>query len=97
MENIISEYWLPAFSPFSKCFQTLFYQGYLKLKEFADENFENGGKFSKRVENTVRKEKLVAYNQFLFSHVILKKNLHCRHIKARTCSRQGHCQFLISI
>ena len=38
-----------------------------KLKEFAD-NFkfdENGGKFIKRVENTVRKGEIARYEQFL--------------------------------
>ena len=40
-----------------------------KLKEFADDNFkfhENGRKFSKRVENTVKKEKLVDTSNFSF-------------------------------
>ena len=39
-----------------------------KLKEFADDNFEfydNGGKFSKRVENTVGKGVIVHNEQFL--------------------------------
>ena len=39
-----------------------------KLKEFADDNFkfdENGRKFSKRVENTVGKEEIAHYEQFL--------------------------------
>ena len=40
----------------------------LKLKEFADDNFEyneNGRKFSKRVENTVEKGEIARYEQFL--------------------------------
>ena len=40
-----------------------------KLKEFADNNFEfdeNGEKFSKRVENTVRKGEIAHSEQFLF-------------------------------
>ena len=38
-----------------------------KLKEFADNNFkfdENGGKLSKRVENTVGKGEIARYEQF---------------------------------
>ena len=39
-----------------------------KLKDFADENFivdENGGKFFKRIENTVGKGEIARYEQFL--------------------------------
>ena len=39
-----------------------------KLKEFADDNFkfdENGRKLSKLVENTVGKEEIARYEQFL--------------------------------
>ena len=39
-----------------------------KLKEFADDNFKfdkNGRKLSKRVENTVGKEEIARYEQFL--------------------------------
>ena len=39
-----------------------------KQKEFADDNFffdENGGKFSERIENTVGKEEIAHYEQFL--------------------------------
>ena len=39
-----------------------------KLKEFADDNFkfdENGRKLSKQVENTVGKEEIARYEQFL--------------------------------
>ena len=42
--------------------------GSSKLKEFADDNFrfdENGRKFSKPVENTVVKEEIARYEQFL--------------------------------
>ena len=35
-----------------------------KLKEFADDN-ENRGKFSERIENTVGKEEITCYEQFL--------------------------------
>ena len=39
-----------------------------KLKEFADDNFEfdeNGEKLSERIENTVGKEEIARYEQFL--------------------------------
>ena len=40
-----------------------------KLKEYADDNFnlknENGGRFSKRVENTMEKGEIAWYEQFL--------------------------------
>ena len=39
-----------------------------KLKELADNNFkfhENGRKFSKQVENSVRKGEIARYQQFL--------------------------------
>ena len=38
------------------------------MKEFADDNlerYENGRKFSKRVENTVEKGEITRYEQFL--------------------------------
>ena len=47
-----------------------------KLKGFADENFnfyENGRKVSKRVENTVGKEKLLVMSNFSFSHSGFKR------------------------
>ena len=46
-----------------------------KLKEFVDDNFElneNGRKFSKLVENTVEKEKLLVTSNFSFSHSVFK-------------------------
>ena len=47
-----------------------------KLKEFADDNFKfdkNGGKFSKRVENTVGKGEIARYEQFLLFPQCLQK------------------------
>ena len=47
-----------------------------KLREFADDNFkldENGGKFSKRVENTVGKGKIARDSNFSFSHTVFKR------------------------
>ena len=47
-----------------------------KLKEFADDIFEldkNGRKFSKRVENTVEKEQIAHYKQFLLFPVFFKR------------------------
>ena len=46
-----------------------------KLKEFADNNFkfdENGGKFSRRIENTVEKGEIACYEQFLSSQCFHK-------------------------
>ena len=47
-----------------------------KLKEFADDNFKfdaNDRTFFKRVENTVGKEEIAHYQQFLlFPHCVLK-------------------------
>ena len=47
-----------------------------RLKEFADKNFKfykTGGKFSKRVENTVKRGEIALYEQFLlFSQCFLK-------------------------
>ena len=50
-----------------------------KLKEFAGDNFkfdENGRMFYKRVENTVGKEEIAGYEQFL----------HFPHCFQKTCS-----------
>ena len=48
-----------------------------KPKELVDENFkfdENGGKFSKRVENTVGKGELACYELFLlFPRIVFKR------------------------
>ena len=47
-----------------------------KLKEFKDDNFEfdgNGGKFSKRVENTVGKGEIARHEQFLLSPQCFQK------------------------
>ena len=46
-------------------------------EEFADNNFnfdENGGKFSKRVENTVGKGEIARYLQFLLFPQCFPKN-----------------------
>ena len=47
-----------------------------KLNEFADDNFrfdENGRMLSKRVENTVGKEKLLVTSNFSFSYSVFKR------------------------
>ena len=47
-----------------------------KLKEFADDNFKfvgNGKKFYKRGENTVGKEEIAHYVQFLLSPLCFQK------------------------
>ena len=62
-----------------------------KLKESADNNFkfdENGIKFSEWVENTVRKEEIARYEQFLLFPQF-SKDLYCRHVKTRACLGKG--------
>ena len=62
--------------------------GSLKLIEFADNNFkfyENGRKFSKMVENTVGKEEIAHYEQFLLFANCFQKDLYFRHGKTRPC------------
>ena len=48
------------------------------MKEFANDNFkfdENGGKLSKRVENTVGKGAIARYEQFLLSPSVFDRLL----------------------
>ena len=58
-------------NPFCSCIDNVPNDKFLdwsNLKEFADDNFKlgkNGGKFSKRVENTVGKGEIARYEQFL--------------------------------
>ena len=59
-----------------------------KLKEFADDNFkfdENGTKFSKRLENTVGKEKNCSLRAISPFPTVFSKALYCRHVKTRAC------------
>ena len=61
-------------------------------KEPPDDNFkfdENGGKFSKRVENTVNKGETACYMHFPLFPSVFSKDLHCRHIKTRACLGKG--------
>ena len=58
--------------------QQIFYSS--KLKEFADTSVKfdkNGGKFSKRVENTVRKGKMAHCEQFLLFAQCFQKTCTC--------------------
>ena len=54
---------------------------------FADgkfKSFENGRKFSKRLENTVGKERIARYEQFFFFprlFPVFSEDLNCRHVK----------------
>ena len=79
----------------SKCFNPFPIDEILdssKLNEFADNNFEldeNWRRFSKRVENTVRKEEIACYEQFLLSPQCFSKDLFCRHMKTRACLGKG--------
>ena len=62
------------------------------LREFADDNFkldENGGKFSKRVENTVGKGEIACNKQFLLFPTVFSKDLYCRHVKTRAYLEKG--------
>ena len=54
-----------------------------KLKEFVNDNLnfdENGGKFSKRVKNTVGKGEIARYEQFLLFPWCFQ-DLYCRYVK----------------
>ena len=56
------------------------------LKEFADDNFkfdEIGRKFVKRVENTVGKEEIASYEQFLYFPQCFQKTCIARHVKPK--------------
>ena len=51
-----------------------------KLKVFVEANFElegNGGKFSKRVENTVGNGEIARYEQFLLFQQCFQKTSNC--------------------
>ena len=49
---------------------------------------ENGGKFSKWVENTVGKGEIACYEQFLL-FLVFSEDLYCRHVKTRACLGKG--------
>ena len=62
------------------------------MKELADDNLKfdkNGKKFSKRVENTVRKGEIAHYEQFLFFPTAFPKDLYSKHIKTRVYFGKG--------
>ena len=72
----------------------------IKLKEFTDDNFkfrENGRKFPKQVENTVRKREIAGYKQFL-PFPVFSKDLYCRHVENHGLFEKGltkdrkHCE-----
>ena len=57
-----------------------------KLKVFADDNLKfnkYGGKFSKRVENTLGKGEMLVLSNFSFSHSVFKG------LVLETCKNQG--------
>ena len=63
-----------------------------KLKEFADDNFrfdKNGRKFSKRVENTVRKRNKCSLRAISPFPTVFSKDLYCTHVKTRVCLGKG--------
>ena len=56
----------------------------LELKELTDDNFrfdENGGKFSKRVENTMGKGEIATLRAIAPFPTAFLKDLYCRHVK----------------
>ena len=58
--------------------QTTHFRRLYKLKEFADSTFEfdeNGGKFSKTIESTVRNEKLLFTSIFSLFHSVFERLL----------------------
>ena len=62
------------------------------MKKFADDNlksYENGRKFSKRVENTVGKREIARQEQFLIFPTAFSKDLYCRHLKTRASLGEG--------
>ena len=62
-----------------------------KPKGLADNNFkfdENGRKLPKWKENTVGKEEIARYKQFLLFPQF-SKGLYCRHVKTRACLGKG--------
>ena len=70
-----------------------------KLPEFAEDNLkfdENGGKFSKRVENTMEKRRSCSSRAVSPFPTVFSKDLYCRHIKTRACLGlgKGKCIFM---
>ena len=63
-----------------------------KLKEFANDNFEideNGRKFSKCLENAVRRGEIAHDEQYLLFPLCFHKSFFCRHVKTRVCLGKG--------
>ena len=63
-----------------------------KMKEFAHDNFrfaENGGKFSKRVENSVGKGEIAQFEQFLCFPQCFQKDLQCRQVENKSLFGKG--------
>ena len=64
----------------------------LPNSEFADDNFkfdENGRKLSKQIENTVGKEEIARYEQFLLFPTVFSKGLFPRGVKRCHCVGMG--------
>ena len=63
------------------------------MKEFADDNFkwdENGGKFSKRVQNIVRKGEIAAVTTSNLSYSPqCFEDLYCKRVKTSVCLAKG--------
>ena len=50
---------------------------------------ENGGKFSKSVENTVGNREIACYEKFFPFPTVFSKDSKCRHVKTRACLGNG--------
>ena len=62
------------------------------FKRLADDNFkfdENGGKFSERVENIVRKGEIARYEQFLLFPQRFQETCTSDYVKTRACLGKG--------
>ena len=63
-----------------------------KVKEFVGDNIkfdENSRKLSKWVKNTVGKEEIARFEQFLLFPECFQKDLYYRHVKTRACLEKG--------
>ena len=51
--------------------------------------YENGRKFSKRVENTIGKTEIFPHKQFFLFFTVFSKDLYCRRVKTSACLGKG--------
>ena len=60
---------------------------FFKLKEFADDNFKFGEKYSTRIESIGRRNCWI--REFSSFPTVFSKDLYCRHVKTRACLGKG--------